>query len=116
MRPTLLPGDRLLTVPVVRLRRGDLVVLADPTSPARLVVKRVGAPPGCDVRVGAAVLAAGRGVVVLGDNPAASTDSRSYGPAPRAAVRGRVWYRYGPPERAGRLPRPPAPARAPSGD
>lgn len=96
MAPTLVPGDRLL----VRrwptgLAPGALVVVADPRSPDarspdRLVVKRV-----------AAVDAAA--VTVLGDNPAASTDSRAYGALPRAAVRGRVVYRYAPASRAGSL-------------
>jgi inner membrane protease subunit 1 len=43
-------------------------------------------------------------VDVRGDNEAASTDSRHFGPVPRRAVRGRVLYRYGPPARAGRWP------------
>lgn len=90
MAPTLVPGDRLL----VRrwptgLAPGALVVVADPRTPDRLVVKRV-----------AAVDA--DAVTVLGDNPAASTDSRAYGTLPRSAVRGRVVYRYAPPGRAGR--------------
>lgn len=89
MAPALAPGDRL----VVRRRPrrlavGALVVVADPRDPGRLVVKRV------------AALGAG-GVTVLGDNPAASTDSRTFGPLPRAAVRGRVVYRYAPADRAG---------------
>lgn len=91
MAPTLRPGDRL----VVRRwpRRavaGAMVVVADPREPRRLVVKRVE-----DVRAGVLTL--------LGDNPAASTDSRSWGAVPVAAVRGRVVYRYAPPGRAGRL-------------
>ena len=91
MAPTLSPGDRL----IVRRRPcrptvGALVVVADPRAPARLVVKRVAA-----VDTG--------GVTVHGDNPAASTDSRTYGPVPTSAVRGRVVYRYAPQGRAGRL-------------
>lgn len=91
MAPTLVAGDRLL----VRrwplwLRPGALVVVRDPRVPARLVVKRVAAVGRRDLHV-------------LGDNPDASTDSRHYGPVPRAAVRGRVVYRYGPAGRAGRM-------------
>ncbi|MDP9074743.1 MAG: S26 family signal peptidase, partial [Actinomycetota bacterium] len=38
---------------------------------------------------------------LLGDNPGASTDSRTFGPVPRHAVIGRVAFRYAPAERAG---------------
>lgn len=39
--------------------------------------------------------------LVLGDNRARSTDSRSFGPLRRRALVGRVWYRYAPRGRAG---------------
>jgi len=55
------------------------------------VVKRVGDPG-----------AGGRTVVVSGDNPDASTDSRTFGPVTAASVRGRVVYRYFPADRRGR--------------
>lgn len=90
MRPTLAPGDRLLAVRSARPRAGDLVVLRDPRRPDRLLAKRV-ASTGPD------------GIVVAGDNPSASTDSRAFGPVP--GVWGRAVYRYAPPARAGRLPR-----------
>ena len=86
MRPTLLPGDRILILRHGRARAGQLVVVADPRHPARLMVKRV---TGVDKG----------GVSVLGDNPSASTDSRSFGPVQR--VRGRPLYRYHPTRRAG---------------
>lgn len=88
MRPTLVPGDRVVAVRCRRPRPGDLVVLADPRLAARTLVKRVAA-----VAPGA--------VSVVGDAPDASTDSRTFGPVP--SVWGRVVYRYGPRERAGRL-------------
>lgn len=91
MAPTLQPGDRLLVRRWPRrLAPGALVVVAAPPAPRRLVVKRV-------------VSVRGAQVTVRGDNPEASTDSRTYGPVPRAALRGRVVYRYAPPERAGPL-------------
>jgi nickel-type superoxide dismutase maturation protease len=94
MRPLLSPGDRLLVLrhPRWRWRVGQLAALRDPREagdPA-LLVKRVSAlTPG--------------GVEVLGDNPSASTDSRTFGPVDRAGLVGPVLYRYWPPERAGRL-------------
>ena len=90
MRPTLLPGDRVVAVRCRRPQPGDLVVLPDPRLPARTLVKRVDAVgPG--------------GVTVVGDAPDASTDSRTFGPVP--AVWGRAVYRYAPRERAGAVGR-----------
>jgi type IV secretory pathway protease TraF len=40
---------------------------------------------------------------VIGDNPDASTDSRSFGRVPLTSVTGRVLYRYAPAQRAGRV-------------
>jgi nickel-type superoxide dismutase maturation protease len=92
MLPAFAPGDRLLVGPTGRLRPGHVVAVPDPRQPDRLLIKRVRsvAP---DARVD-----------VRGDNEAASTDSRHFGPVPRRAVRGRVLYRYAPPARAGRWP------------
>ena len=88
MRPTLLPGDRLLVVRLARPREGDVVVVADPRWPDRALVKRV------------AAVAPGR-LTVVGDNEAASTDSAVFGPLSHAL--GRAVYRYHPPARAGRV-------------
>ena len=87
MLPTLEPGDRLL---VLRLapRVGDVVAIDH----AGLVkVKRVTAIDGSLV-------------TVLGDNPSASTDSRTFGPVHRSTIIGRAVYRYAPRDRAGRIP------------
>ena len=94
MSPTLFPGDRLL---VARLpgRRGDVVLAADPRDPARELIKRV------------ASIDAGR-VTLRGDNPAASTDARSFGSVADSSVRWRAVARYWPLDRVGRLPAPPA--------
>jgi|SRR5579884_79483 signal peptidase I len=40
---------------------------------------------------------------LLGDNRAASTDSRDLGPVRRAALSGKAIYRYAPPERRGQV-------------
>jgi nickel-type superoxide dismutase maturation protease len=93
MRPALEPGDRLLVVRpgfLRGLRSGDLVAVADPRQPERTMVKRVAMVGHADV-------------TVRGDNPAASTDSRTFGPVPRELILGRAVYRYGPEHRRGKL-------------
>jgi nickel-type superoxide dismutase maturation protease len=96
MVPALLPGDRVVVVQGLGplrpgIRVGDLVALTDPRQPERIMVKRI-----ADVRAGQ--------VVVRGDNEAASTDSRHFGPVSRRAIRGRVVYRYYPTDRRGWIP------------
>ncbi|HEX9531121.1 MAG TPA: nickel-type superoxide dismutase maturation protease [Acidimicrobiales bacterium] len=92
MRPTLLPGDRLAVVRGLPVRAGDVVALADPRRPDRIMVKRAEAEtPG--------------GWFVVGDEPGASTDSRHFGPVPAGLVIGRAVYRYAPDGRVGRLRR-----------
>ncbi len=93
MRPTLEPGDRLLLVRRRSYRPGAVVAVTDPRD-GRLLVKRV-----------AAVTADGR-LVVVGDEPGASTDSRTFGPVAPSLVRGQAVHRYAPPGRTGRMPRP----------
>lgn len=92
MRPVLEPGDRLVVVSgPLPIRRGHIVALRDPElpgEPERMVVKRIESVHGDRVRV-------------LGDRLSLSTDSRQYGPVPRASVVGRVVYRYAPPHRTG---------------
>ena len=90
MAPTLWPDDSLLTVPVPRrlvtrlLRAGHVVVVAAPDAPPgrdHLVVKRITAL-GAD------------GITVRGDDPAHSTDSRTWGPLPPTAIRAVVLARW----------------------
>lgn len=100
MAPTFLPGDRLLVLASL-LRRpswpavGDIVAVADPRDPGRILVKRV-----------AAVDRPTTTVEVRGDDPGASTDSRDFGPVPLASVVGRAVYRYAPAGRTGPGPWP----------
>lgn len=89
MEPTLTPGDRVLVLRL-RPRPGDVIALLDPRGATRTILKRVAAIDGDEL-------------TVLGDNAAASTDSRTFGPVPRSSVLGRVVYRYAPAARAGRL-------------
>ncbi len=96
MRPTLETGDWLLADPEayaeVAPRVGELVLVPDPRSPDRLLVKRV-----------AEVHDEGRELFVTGDAPDASTDSRAFGSVSASAVGGRPWFRYWPLRRFGRV-------------
>jgi nickel-type superoxide dismutase maturation protease len=95
MAPNLRAGDWLLVDPEAYRRRvpraGELALVCDPRRPDRLLVKRV-----------ASVLSDGA-LEVVGDDPAASTDSRTFGAVDPASVAGRPWFRYWPPERIGRI-------------
>jgi signal peptidase I len=128
MRPTLLPGQRIAVGPLDRPpARGDLVVLPRPSGLE--VVKRVVGLPGERVRLAEGrievdgrvlhepYLEAGGGdrldlrlgpaeYLVLGDNRAASSDGRDFGPVPGDAFVGRVRFAYWPPRRVYRRPRP----------
>ncbi len=92
MRPTLEPGDRLWLDPTAyrerRPRPGEVVVLVDPERADRWLVKRVRS---VDAETGA--------VDVRGDAADVARDSRRFGPVPLAAVVGRVYRLYFPPER-----------------
>jgi nickel-type superoxide dismutase maturation protease len=81
MAPTFVHGDHILVVRWRRPRRGDIVAARDPRHPERTIVKRV------------AHLERG-GLVLLGDNPSASTDSRHFGPVDARLVRGLVVLTY----------------------
>jgi nickel-type superoxide dismutase maturation protease len=100
MAPALLGGDRLVVVrlpwaPPFGPRPGQVVALRDPRRPDRVLIKRIGS---VDRRR--------RVVEVVGDATEASTDSRSFGTVPRAAIVGRAVYRYAPTERSGPVPGP----------
>jgi nickel-type superoxide dismutase maturation protease len=90
MEPGLRPGDRLLVVPVLRIKEGQVVAVSDPRQPGRVLVKRIHS-----IRNGL--------VEVRGDNAGESTDSRHFGRVPRSSVIGRAVYRYAPSGRSGRL-------------
>jgi nickel-type superoxide dismutase maturation protease len=95
MRPTLHPGDWLLVDPHAYQaslpRAGELVLVPDPRDPERLLVKRV-----ADVDPQGWLL-------VSGDAPEASTDSRVFGPVDPAMLEGQPWFCYWPPGRIGRI-------------
>jgi nickel-type superoxide dismutase maturation protease len=88
MEPTLAPGDRLVVVRARVLHAGDVVAVRGPRDPTRVLVKRVSAVLEDEI-------------VLRGDNPGVSTDSRTFGPVPTTAVLGRVVRCYAPAWRAG---------------
>lgn len=87
MSPGLRDGDFVLVlklVPEDRLRARDVVIVPDPRDPSRTLVKRI------------AAIDAELGVWLLGDCPAHSTDSRTFGHVPANRIRGRVLFAYWP--------------------
>jgi len=86
MSPALAAGERVLVNRAAywlgRPRPGDVVVVRDPRARDRLLIKRIDRSAGPDAWS------------VLGDNVAASTDSRSFGPLPRELLVGKVLARY----------------------
>ena len=95
MAPTLRHGDRLMVMARGDARVGDVVLAADPREPGRELVKRVAS-------IGS------RGVTLRGDNPAISTDARSFGQIPVDAIAWHAVLRYWPPGRIGPIgPAPP---------
>ena len=137
MTPALQPGDFLLLrrgPPEREDAYGQIVTLDDPRPEAagRVLLKRIVGLPGEALRVGGGVQVNGRRLIepyahgddpheqhrgvhrlpddtyfLLGDHRGASTDSRDFGPVPRAHIDGTLLLRYWPPERFGRVPVPP---------
>jgi signal peptidase I len=114
MAPTIAPGDWLLVDPTTARwpRRGAIVVFREPDSDL-LAIKRVAAGPGdrVDLDAGHLILAADEAWLLsdatdaelLAAGAGEPVDSRRYGPVPVDALVGRVWLRYGPLARFGRL-------------
>ncbi len=85
MVPTLYHGDQLLVRYGAPVRPGDVVVLRHPLQQDLLIVKRA-----AERRDG--------GWWVLGDNPFAESDSRTFGTVPDELVLARVLGRFRPPQ------------------
>jgi nickel-type superoxide dismutase maturation protease len=81
MLPTYRDGDWVVVSRVFRAAPGQVVVALDPRGGARQLVKRLAARRGS-------------GWWVVGDNPGASTDSRTFGAVPQELILGRVLFRY----------------------
>jgi signal peptidase I len=107
MAPALLPGDWLLLDPTGARwpRPGSIVVIREPGTgilAINPVVERgrtTATGPGGDLEPSLGP----RDARLLGDAPAGSIDSRTYGPLDADAFVARAWFRYGPPGRIGRI-------------
>ena len=99
MAPGLREGEFVLAVRPGRIRRGSVVLAVHPHRPRLELVKRVRGVAGDEAQ--GRRLRPGE-VWLEGDDPTASTDSRSFGPVPTSAIRGVVVLRYWPLRRLGR--------------
>ncbi|MSQ26447.1 MAG: signal peptidase I [Dehalococcoidia bacterium] len=112
-------------VPFGEPRRGDVIVLRDPSQPERNLIKRVIGLPGetVEVRLGmvyindrrldedylvyrdtrtvARTTVPARGYYVMGDERIDSLDSRIIGPVPKENIIGKAWVTYWPVGRLG---------------
>jgi signal peptidase I len=116
MAPTIEPGDWLLVDPTTARwpRRDSIVVFREPDSDL-LAIKRIAAGPGqrVDLDEGHLRLAADEAWLLsdaadadlLAAGAGQPVDSRRYGPVQIEALVGRVWFRYAPIARIGRLTR-----------
>ena len=83
MNPSYRDGDWVLVLRSERLQPGAVAAVRDPRETRRILIKRV-------------IRREVSSWWVAGDNPTASTDSRTFGPVPPELVVGRVLLRYYP--------------------
>ncbi|MEX2054472.1 MAG: vitamin K epoxide reductase family protein [Candidatus Colwellbacteria bacterium] len=81
MRPEFSSGSLVFATKLFKLRVGDVVVLKDPRNGERIIVKRVSRIDGDKV-------------MLLGDNPSESTDSRGFGLVDKGNILGKVIFKY----------------------
>ncbi|MFC7380844.1 S26 family signal peptidase [Sphaerisporangium rhizosphaerae] len=87
MEPTYRAGERVLVrrTPLSAVRPGQVVVMTDPVPPGQWIIKRAVAVPGdpvpevMDASAGFGARVPEDCLVLLGDNPAVSVDSRRFG-------------------------------------
>jgi signal peptidase I len=90
MRPTFIEGDRLLVRRRTKVKPGDVVVVQHSMVREERMIKRVAAVPGENDPTGSGGLVPDGKLVLLGDNPAASFDSRQAGMLDASKVLGVV--------------------------
>eukprot|EP01112_Ceratiomyxa_fruticulosa_P001672 TRINITY_DN1183_c0_g1_i4.p1 TRINITY_DN1183_c0_g1~~TRINITY_DN1183_c0_g1_i4.p1 ORF type:complete len:157 (+),score=23.00 TRINITY_DN1183_c0_g1_i4:90-560(+) len=89
------------------IRKGDVVICSSPTVPNDFVCKRIVGVSGDTVTIDSDSLFASTITVpenhvwLEGDNKGKSHDSRNYGPIPSQMVRGKVVFRFWPPNKMG---------------
>ena len=92
MSPTLEPGDWVVSIrsSLAPPKPGRIAVLRRPDQPETILIKRL-------------FRLEPDGWFVVGDHPARSTDSRTFGPVPPRLIKGIVAFRYAPLRRFGRV-------------
>ena len=128
MEPTIRPGDRMVLIKTGSIKKSDIIIFKDPKNTEAYLVKRVIGLPGDTVEVANGRLYLNENAVnetylennyiiykyglvhvpsdklfVLGDNRNNSNDSRVWGFLPAENTRGKVIFRYWPPNRLGRI-------------
>jgi signal peptidase I len=132
MHPTLVAGEYVLVNRLAYTRRspqrGDVVLVRGPLEGNKAIIKRVVGIPGDTVQLSRGVVRVNGAPLegasspeemdsekhgmwtldqdewfLLGDARDMSTDSRSFGPVPRKAIKGRAWLVYWPLSRWRRL-------------
>ncbi|MEZ5345965.1 MAG: nickel-type superoxide dismutase maturation protease [Pyrinomonadaceae bacterium] len=83
MMPTLKPGDRVLVDENAQVNPGDIVIARHPFKQDLEMVKRI------------REIDTSGNYFLISDNPAESTDSRSFGAVSPKCIRGRVMCRLG---------------------
>ncbi len=78
MTPSLMPGDQVLIDGNAEIAAGDIVVARHPFKKNLEMIKRV------------SEIDADEKYFLISDNPAGSSDSRSFGPVPRGGIIGKV--------------------------
>jgi len=101
MKPTLLDGQIVLTVPFDTVKRGDVVIARSPADPKIRICKRVLGLKGDIKQYGnnsnfeKSYVPEGQ-VWLEGDNSSVSRDSRTYGPVPLGLIEGKIVWRVFP--------------------
>ena len=108
MYPTLRPGDRILfdrlAYKVDDPQPGDVVLARHPSRSGVLFIKRIASSDSSSLGIRFQPdTGEGAGYHLLGDNPDASTDSRTLGPFRREDVLAKAWLIYWPRDRFRRL-------------